>query len=676
MEATVLPDRITIGPEFVPRRLDLPLKLIVPAGQTMILADGAVLDYVEVSGTLTVSRFHNTTARITTLIVMPDGLVDFGTAANPLPSTIRVKVSIRNVSIDYSKDPFQWGNGIVNFGDWTVYAAPRTPSVLINDVPAGVSAVTLQAAPSGWQVGDELVFPDLLPHHWPELPNVEATVTIAALTGTTLTLSKPLDFAHVHVHGEDGRVGVQPCVLNITRNVVFTSDDPVGLPGHIVNTGDMSCWDIQGAAFIGLGRTTVAVLDSTSSDLMHIGTNQIGKYAFHEHHVHMPCTFPRQFVGNVLIGGGSGKWGHVTHGTSDTLVKDNIGLRFPGAAFITEDGYEVRNKFIHNVAVNNYRAGAPIGDLNIRENLANNRPGTEGTGFWFHGVQQYIEQNEAYGNFTGISLFAFKGKPGLFPSVPDGMPDTPYATPYTNDGPFHTFVDNLTVGSLNIGLDIWGIKDAAMTGTVENLPIFDRHRSVYDYFGIVTQQAEAFNSGWFRSPIIIQQYQQGNGTPVSVDVLFSAGASFRITTGYETPLKITDPYFSGGASAIYGLPNGPMIVQGGVLQGAVGLNFDGRMSEIQAPDSPIKFLFTNVAFTPYGHHPPRYIIAEFDGRTIWDGTGPFPLGGTIPDPPPPPPPPTWTTVPGTFQTLNTTPAQFRFCTDPANEATCQLFVKP
>ncbi len=666
MEATVLPDRVTIGPEFVPRRLDLPLKLVVPAGQTMLLADGAVLDYVEVSGTLTVSRLHNTTAKVTTLIVMPEGLLDFGSKASPIPDNIKVKISIRNVSIDFIKDPFQWGNGIVNFGDWTTFGTVKTPEVIIADVMAGATSLTLQSAPVGWKVGDELILPDTQTP-LASGPRIESTVTIAALSGTSVTLSKPLDFDHKTVLGLDGRLGVHPVVLNITRNIVITSDDPVGTPGHVVNTADMSCWDIQNTAFVGLGRTKPIPLDSTSSVLDHIGTNQIGKYAFHAHHVHMPCTFPRQFVGNVLVGGGSGKWGMVTHGTSDTLIKDSIALKFVGAGWITEDGYEVRNRYEHCIAyacLNPANAGR-----SARENLELLQPGTEGTGFWCHGVANTFDHNEAWNCGVGMNLFDFRGKPGLYPSVPDGMPDVSFATPYTNDGPPLLFDHMLCVANTTIGLEVWGLKDIGLTLRLDLLPVLDHYIGVNNYDGVLVQQSEAFSTAYFKSPTIIQSYQQGDGTPTDLITIYFSGSCFKMVSGYTAPLKMTDFYFSGGASAIYGIPNGMMIMDQGVIQGAVGMNFDHPMSDI----GPENFAFTNVTFLPYGHHPPRYIVAVHD--TIWDGMGPFPLGGNVPPPPPPPPTPVWTTLTGTFQTLNTMPPQFRFCADPANESTCQAFVK-
>jgi hypothetical protein len=188
----------------------------------------------------------------------------------------------------------------------------------------------------------------------------------------------------------------------------------------------------------------------------------------------------------------------------------------------------------------------------------------------------------------------------------------------------------------------------------------------------MVEQSDAFSSIYLRNPTIIHSYPTGNGQPVPLIDLYYAGAGLFFVTGYTSPFKMTGFYISGCPNAVYGIPNSGYIMADGVLQGAVGINIDTSIALAESLGAT--FSFTHVNFLPYGHHPPRYVLDT--AGVLWDGTGEFPLGGNVPPPPPPPPPPEWTTQAGTFQMLNTTPAQFRFCTDPANEATCQLFVKP
>src|SRR5579871_3817477 len=157
----VQPDRVLIGPEYVPRRLDLPKTLIVPAGKTVELPDDTAYDYIEIAGTLRVSRARDTHLKFTHLINLPGGTLDVGTQADPIPCDRHVEIVIRDVPIDTSKDPFQWGNGLVNFGHQTRVGCRKTSFVEAADaLQAGATEITLASAPTNWKVGDELLIPD------------------------------------------------------------------------------------------------------------------------------------------------------------------------------------------------------------------------------------------------------------------------------------------------------------------------------------------------------------------------------------------------------------------------------------------------------------------------------------------------------------------------------------
>src|SRR5215831_19135951 len=160
-DAAVQPDRVLIGPEYIPRRLDLPTKLIVPAGKTEELPPESTYDYIEVAGTLRVSRTHDTALQFTHLINLPGGTIDVGTQADPIPCDRRVEFIIRDVPLDTDKDPFQWGNGFVNFGRDSRVGCRKTSFVeATGALAAGATEITLATAPVYWQPGDELLIPD------------------------------------------------------------------------------------------------------------------------------------------------------------------------------------------------------------------------------------------------------------------------------------------------------------------------------------------------------------------------------------------------------------------------------------------------------------------------------------------------------------------------------------
>ena len=117
-------------------------------------------------------------------------------------------------------------------------------------------------------------------------PRREARITIAAINGADVTLSKRLDFAHPAITDPNGAVVLRPRVANLTRNIVVRSEEQLGpgvTRGHTVDIGMGAKWDIRYNQFVGLGRTLDVPLDDTVLGT-HIGTNQRGKYADHHHH--------------------------------------------------------------------------------------------------------------------------------------------------------------------------------------------------------------------------------------------------------------------------------------------------------------------------------------------------------------------------------------------------------
>lgn len=172
----------------VPRFARLPGNhLIVPAGETVTLAADSTWDAIEVSGTLKASREADTVCRFVHLTILPSGKLDCGTEADPV---------LRKVQF--------------------IQKLERTWATM-GEVKAGATTLTLKV-PAGWQVGDELLIPDTRQVLWGSLRAVpkiegllvpirrETKVTITAIDGDTVTLSKPLDFEHHAARWLDGSI--------------------------------------------------------------------------------------------------------------------------------------------------------------------------------------------------------------------------------------------------------------------------------------------------------------------------------------------------------------------------------------------------------------------------------------------------------------------------------------
>ena len=591
--AIVQPDRVLIGPEYIPRRPDLPKTLIVAAGKTVELPDDIAYDYIEVAGTLRVPRTRDTHVKFTHLINLPGGTIDVGTQADPIPCDRHVELIIRDVPIDTAKDPFQWGNGLINFGHQTRVGCRKTAFVETTDsLQAGTTEITLGSAPVNWQVGDELLIPDTAPPA--PTPRREASVKIAAINGAVVTLSKGLDFPHMTITDPNGGVVLRPRVVNLTRNIVIRSENEPGpgvTRGHTVDVGPSARWDIRYNQFVALGRTLNTPLDDTVAGT-HIGTNERGKYV--EHHHHADSSVGSADVGNVYLGNrNTTKWALVVHGTSDTLVADNVAVDFPGAGFVTEDGYEVRNVFRRNFAA--YIGGVDPNDglaFTSQHNVDVKCPGCEGSGFWFRGVMNTFDGNEAWNSFRGINLFNQQHQPGQYPSAPGGMPDTAI----TNHHTIHPIAMTGNIAAANgiSGYEFWALM------RFPNVDLIAAYNRSFQVVGVQSDGVEH----WYRNPRLICK-------------VGSNASGVHASMAYTGSLQIEGGEIAGCVIGILG---------GGGFQ---GLNLTGTtlQNAINIDSLPQTARFENVRHVPLEGHPHQFILFGGPGSRVWNGEDPLPKVG-------------------------------------------------
>jgi hypothetical protein len=404
-----LKDKIVLHDgSFVPLRAESSShSLVIRAGETFTLLPDSDYDYVEVRGTLRVSRDYDTRFKFIDLVVCPGGKLDMGSVDDPVLRN--VEFIIKDVAIDTQIDPWQLGNGIVNLGTWTAHGQILDAwSTIAAGVKAGATEITLTDVPDGWEVGDELLIADT--SQISSSLRAEPTARIAAINGRQMILERPLVYEHLEVRDPSGNIRLMPYVANITRNIVIKSDNPHGTRGHTIQTGAAHA-DVRYASFLGLGRTTATPLNnaSVSDGVVTPGTNQVGRYAWHWHHVHpehnSDPSHPHMghLIGNYLDGSGIGKWGAVIHSTDDMHIADNVLHRFVGAGVVTEDGNEFRNVIERNFVTGSLGYGVP--SANAKTSMVAGIPGGEGAGFWFHGSENYIRNNVSVNNMVGFGVF-------------------------------------------------------------------------------------------------------------------------------------------------------------------------------------------------------------------------------------------------------------------------------
>lgn len=431
---TVTPTAIITAADTVPRFVTQPTAISVRsgdwsdptvwssgkvpgAGDQVSIADGNVITYsaisnahvdaIEISGSLIFSTSVSTRLTVGTMTVMPEGTLQIGTAASPVPNQVTAEIVIADQPLNLTLDPRQYGNGLLVYGKIDIHGAASnvTWSRLATELQAGDTNFLVSGAAPTWRPGDTLLFADSrqvltteadefiggqVPEQWEQ-------VVVDYVQGNRVFLKSALQFDHLGARNSDGVLELLPHVAVLNRNVIIRSENPDGVRGHTFYAGRASV-DIEYARFQDLGRTTAfADLDSTTVDasgvVTHIGTNQIGRYAVHFHHL-MGLENPTntgyqfKFIGNTVDG--AKKWAVATHDSSFGLLEDNVVYDAEGAGFVTEDGSEFGNMFRDNITIRIQGTHEDGKEGNTATDY-----GRGGSGFWFRRSGNYVIGNVA-----------------------------------------------------------------------------------------------------------------------------------------------------------------------------------------------------------------------------------------------------------------------------------------
>lgn len=406
--------------------------VLIPAGAHVIydVASQTPLKAIGVAGTLEFDVSRSTSLRVGTILVYPTGHFLIGErelddGARTLQVVERASGAKTTIEFDgrvnLVEDPGQMTIGLVAAGGVVHVRGGEVADAyarLASRAAAGATQLVF-SAPVDWRSGDRIFLADTQVGAivgQSTLQN-EAAVVLA-VSGNTVTLTKPLTFAH------------EGYVAQLERSVTFQSNEQavatvVGAPeqapsrGHTLFTGDADVV-IQGAALVRMGRTRAEALDDTVRDANgrvqldangqpDLGTNQRGRYPLHAHHLERSFVF----ADNLLDGGE--KWGIALHQT-DGVIRNNVVLHVNGAGIASEDGTET-GLIERNLVIGDGR-GSGVHDVTIvnarpAERAANSF-GHGGFGYWFASPLLNVKNNVAAGQFRfdGFNYFLF-GKAGL-----------------------------------------------------------------------------------------------------------------------------------------------------------------------------------------------------------------------------------------------------------------------
>lgn len=407
------------------------LRYIVPAGDTLTLSGRYETSCLGVHGTLRVEP--GALLLVDDLIVYDDGTL----------TQTGGEVVFRDRPLNTALDPEQFGRGFIALGRVRIQGASVTPFVRAStDIRAGDRAIAVPT-PMDWTVGQRLVVPetralgngDYLPGRHPGNDKVPVrsvsqseVCTIAAVSSVGVMCTAPLAFDHLGAHSpaQNGQpaIDLYPHIGNLTRSIVFRSENPNGTRFHVLFSQRADV-QIAGAEFVDCGRTTGAMLDSTvfnaDGTVAKVGTNQIGRYCIHAHHLFGPAStadaYQFRLSGNVVRGGL--KWGFAIHNSHYGLINGNVVYGVQGAGILTEDGNEIQNHIDGNLVV---KAENPQFD---GTKLSYDPEGQDGACLWSRGPGNHWTRNICYEAAKGFQAWTGNAEDG--PQAPTAQQRIPRA---------------------------------------------------------------------------------------------------------------------------------------------------------------------------------------------------------------------------------------------------------
>lgn len=391
------------------------------AGAKVLIPQGVTVDYdgssaasiftVRVDGQLDFATDVDTFMEVDTFVVTSTGTLTIGTETDPVDPNVSAVISFAdNGAIDVAWDPMLFSRGLISQGAVDIHGSQKDTFLKVAADPMkGDTTLTLETAPSGWQVGDKIVLTGThlasigsTPKDAPiNVQTQDEELIITAINGNVITFDRPLTYDH-----EGARSDLKAYVANYSRNIVFESEGGEGLPpserGHVMFHMSDSV-TVKYAEFTDLGRTDKSIPSFDVAGLTQVDpdSNIRGRYSLHLHHTGVgDPAHPTIIEGNAVWG--SPGWGFVQH-DSNALMSDNAAYDVFGAAFVAETGNEI-GAWTHNIAIKSLgvnhltKTGADVNAFDL---------GRTGTGFWFQGRLVDAVDNVAAGVPSGAGFTYF-----------------------------------------------------------------------------------------------------------------------------------------------------------------------------------------------------------------------------------------------------------------------------
>jgi G8 domain len=304
--------------------------VVIPAGTTIKLDTDVVVSSLVINGTLSVADKDLSLAANSIVVDGIGSRLVAGSESKPFTNQLVVTLTGNRPDTDQAAGvgskvlAVNAGGRLELFGE----ANRRAWTKLMTTAAAGSDTIRVADA-TGWRVGDRLLLTSTTFQ-----PEDVSERSIKTITGTAITLDRPLEREHLCVTNEVGGTQLTQCgeVALLNRNILIQGDESSvtsRFGGHLMVMGGGAA-RISGVEFARMGQLGI-----------------LGRYGFHWH---LAGDVSGQFIMNSVVRNAFHK-GVVVHGTKNALVSSNIVYDTMGHSIMAaEDGVETTNVFEGNLA--------------------------------------------------------------------------------------------------------------------------------------------------------------------------------------------------------------------------------------------------------------------------------------------------------------------------------------
>lgn len=292
---------------------------------------------------------------------------------------------------------------VTNTGRLEFHGKPKASWQRLSATAAKGSRELVLDAPVGWEKGDEIVIGSTS-----SATGESEIAVVAGVAGRNVTLQKGL--LHDHMGSFEGRGAPLNAPVGLrSRNIKVR-----GRMSEAADAPELKAWEACAMAITSFARTDAPKVKRAcfgghtlyvQFSIIHIENAEFSSMgqafimARYPVHWHLAGNATGQYVRNCSLHNNFQRCVTV-HGTSDTLVENNVCHDTFGHALYLEDGIETGNAFHRNLVISARPGGAVCTDFNHGDGPRSNTQ-LGPSGFWITNPDNSFSHNHVVGTGTG-----------------------------------------------------------------------------------------------------------------------------------------------------------------------------------------------------------------------------------------------------------------------------------